>query len=762
MVHYEVVSCAELGGALVREGKSLASKQIARLAIGAIVSEEERAGERLRFKKISGPGPEHGWVSAKLLSQCDPKNVLTAKPFEGTSLLVQCEAKITERGPSAALQEAGQDGAGRLLASLAYLAEGRSKEASEAAATAQQNLQGQQDGEASATLALALAKLAGREAKEALGPAVSALAKFKEIGDKQMEASTLTTIANVRLAMSEINVAEAAVKDALAIFRQIGDVPGEEAAELTLRDILIAKQGREQGLKSAAKARAEYCKSKNDLLGEGQALQELAQQILAGPGMVAHEEAGQISREALQLFRQAGDRKSELSALHVTLAAELGSDVFFSQAEEALKVSRMIGDEAGEVDLLFTISSALLAGNPAKALQRAEDAEALASKLNDRCGEARAMHAAAAAMAALGQSEDALQKARAAATIFSNASDARGQAAALQTAASVAKTSEAAELLTQAAGLFATVDDQSAEALAKLQLANMLLAAEGSLSETFQRRQLAGRAAEHARVIFLMTGEKKNQGRASHAAAQSKILLGDIDGGVEAAMQAVVLARSCKDKWLEACGLRTAMGGLVCNGHHAEALRMAKEVKLLFQKLGSKSIEEAVSAVISQLEEALPRITPTSRMTVAPRDVSMDLKSSSAFTQPSNCIVWSLPVAQQAYLVYCLELLKFAEDLKSIPDRIQFVVLTRGVMARHLGEPVPSQYEGVIASTVWAICRTIRLEAPKLLMCTVDMPSSCTVHEMSEVVRAACVNPGPRNETAFVVDRKNQLGLRPY
>jgi len=112
--------------------------------------------------------------------------------------------------------------------------------------------------------------------------------------------------------------------------------------------------------------------------------------------------------------------------------------------------------------------------------------------------------------------------------------------------------------------------------------------------------------------------------------------------------------------------------------------------------------------------------------------------------------------------MYCLELLKFCDDLKNIPDKINFIVLTRGVMARHLGEPVPSQYEGVIATTVWAVVRTIRLESPKLLVATVDVPSSCTVHEMTDCIRAAQQDAGPRNEISFVIDRGKQLGKRPY
>lgn len=52
--------------------------------------------------------------------------------------------------------------------------------------------------------------------------------------------------------------------------------------------------------------------------------------------------------------------------------------------------------------------------------------------------------------------------------------------------------------------------------------------------------------------------------------AAGKILLNDLDGGIEAAMQAVVLARSCGEKLLEAYAMRTALAGQVSKGCSAE------------------------------------------------------------------------------------------------------------------------------------------------------------------------------------------------
>lgn len=663
--------------------------------------------------------------------------------------MVQAEAKVLDKGASLALSEAGKDGAGLLVASLALLAQGSLPAALEKAQAATEALKGNKDGEASALLAVALSTA---EPKVALGHAMSALASFKEAGDKQMEASTLTTIANLRLSLKELSVAEAAVKDALRIFREIKDLEGEQAAEATYLDIASAREGAGNAVAAVCRDRAAYFKSTGDKLGEGQALRQLAEQLLGADG----KEAVECSTEARKLLQQAGDKKAEVSALHTVALAE-GDE---TKLEEALKISQSLGDESSQVDLLVSLSALKLQGDAAAAKSRAVEAQTLAKKLSDTSGAGRASHACASACLVLGQAKEALQMSKEAADLLSTNPAARGLA--LCTAAAAADAAEACELLRQAVPFFGAAKDARGEAVAKLQLAAALLSYEGPLVEVFKNRQEAAGVAEQARCAFLVLGDKRSQAKASNVAAQSKILLDDLEGGLETAMQGVVLARSCGDKVLEAFSLRTALAGQVSMGSSAEALRLAKEVKILFHKLGKKEIEESLDALILQLEEELPRIAAIPRRTILSKDTKINLQSNSLFSSATNCIVWSLPMSQLTYLVYLIELLKFCDDLKNIPDRVAFLVMTKGVMARHTGEMVPSQWTGALGTTVWAVCRTIRLESPKLLVCTVDMPSSADVHEMTDCIRAAQLDPGPRNEVSFIIDRTNQLGKRPY
>lgn len=64
---WEVVGGSKTGGVLVRFGvdkDSPAHKE--RIATGAVVRQLKLSGERLQFEKVSGEGPESGWVSIKL------------------------------------------------------------------------------------------------------------------------------------------------------------------------------------------------------------------------------------------------------------------------------------------------------------------------------------------------------------------------------------------------------------------------------------------------------------------------------------------------------------------------------------------------------------------------------------------------------------------------------------------------------------------------------------------------------------------------
>jgi surfactin synthase thioesterase subunit len=88
------------GGILVRQGQDLKSTQCdERLSTGALVEELKLVGERLHYKRLTGSGPDEGWVSLKVsgkdllvpkVSRADPaewlatlKAVHAAEPSSG-------------------------------------------------------------------------------------------------------------------------------------------------------------------------------------------------------------------------------------------------------------------------------------------------------------------------------------------------------------------------------------------------------------------------------------------------------------------------------------------------------------------------------------------------------------------------------------------------------------------------------------------------------------------------------------------------------
>jgi len=264
-------------------------------------------------------------------------------------------------------------------------------------------------------------------------------------------------------------------------------------------------------------------------------------------------------------------------------------------------------------------------------------------------------------------------------------------------------------------------------------------------------------AAEKARAIFLMLGDRRYQGYACHAAAQGQLLMGFSEEGMSAAMQAVVLARDTGDKYGEAAALHTATRAHLEKGRLAEGLRMAKEVESLFKSLGNEDGEAQATALIERIQEAIPQKTPGPRTFIQPMDDARLAGQRSLFQEHPNCVVWSVPVVAHTYIMYCLELLKLVDDIKNVSGKTSVLVCSQAALGRQIGETQPGKLEGIMGNTVWAVVRTIRLESPRLHIASVDVPSGATAHEITECLRAAQIDSGNRSEIAFTIDRKQRL-----
>lgn len=112
---WEVVGGVEAGGIVVRAGRGLSSEQLSdRLATGAVVREVELADDRLLYERLSGGGPDRGWVSVgvkgKALVVRQAEEVPPASPvlvcfYSGGMTAAQGRAQL--RGLLAAAAAAG-------------------------------------------------------------------------------------------------------------------------------------------------------------------------------------------------------------------------------------------------------------------------------------------------------------------------------------------------------------------------------------------------------------------------------------------------------------------------------------------------------------------------------------------------------------------------------------------------------------------------------------------------------------------------------
>jgi len=454
--------------------------------------------------------------------------------------------------------------------------------------------------------------------------------------------------------------------------------------------------------------------------------------------------------------KQGADKDVQGSALLVMAATKLArSEPAEAQghADEALKIFKGLGDKQMEASALATLANArIVLKDSSAALTAAKDALGLFRDLGDKEGEAAALETLKDAyglsqpgMAQQLISDDAL-------AYHQGRGDSKRQAEVLQAMANAEKDPQIAlARAKEAVALFRSLGDSREEGCTLLMMANKNLKMDSEGLAALM-------AADRAKSIFLLLGDKKYQSLASHAAAQGHMLIGDYDFGIQSAMQAAVLARDVGDKWGEATALHTATNGVLAKGRYGEALRMAKDVQGLFKALGSQDMEENSKRMVDKIQEAMPSCTPVPRMYIQPMDDARLAGQRSLFQENPNCVVWTTPCSSHTYLYYCMELLKLVDDMKNQSTKTAILVTSQGSFGRQVGEPIPSQMEGTYAMSVWAVIRTIRLESPRLHIAAVDVPPAATPYEITEVIRAAQIESGTRNEIAFFVDRKQQLG----
>lgn len=757
--YYEVIAPL---GAPVKDGCRLGSAAVGRLSVAATVTIEEKKGTRLRYKKASGSGPEGGWISLELLELVE--SARKPETFQGNSILYRAEAQVLRDGAKAALTAASPKSAdvpSLAIVAVAQLTLGAGDEALEAANQIVNRSASNDAHKAAGLLLVALARLGKHEARQSAEAATQAIDIFRRVGDKQMVASGLSTLANARLASNQAAQAVTAAKEALGVFREINDKEGEAAAELTLTDAYIARDGLNSAGTAVASDKAAF--QQQDTVAQAKALQELA----AAKCDTDSKEALRLAKETVALVRQVGVTAAEASALTQLAIVQLASGQAFADAEknanEALSLSTNARDKEGQAAARLTLARVLAQkGETTNAGSELSSALSLYQEIGGSTA-ARASKVASGVYVACGNGTAALEAAAKAQSFFHDANNPREEAEALLIGArahllqgGTKGAEEAVQSSREALSIFQSLGDRRAEATTWQVLATALMNTASGAGE-------AASAAERARAGFLLLGDPQRQGLASHAVAQCCLKLGEVDLGLQAAMQGVVLAQEAGDQWGEAAALHTATHAVVRKGHYAEGLRMAREVHAIFRKLGAKQMEEAAEAMVRTIQEGLPSRAQVPRSILEPQDaarIGFSQDASLPLNQDSyNTIIWNAPTHQVSYLFYGIELLKLVDDLKNRVEKTTLLIVTQGAQARQTGQIMPGNQYHLGAAVMWGAARTIRLESPKTSVRSVDIPLGASVNEITQCLRAAQIFAGPRDEIGFIIDRENKLSV---
>ncbi|CAL1158771.1 unnamed protein product, partial [Cladocopium goreaui] len=480
--------------------------------------------------------------------------------------------------------------------------------------------------------------------KDSLKEASQVRAFFSEEKDAQREALSLVAVASVSFARNDVEDAKESLELARELFREVSDHRGEMLALTTLAEMSrsMGEISEEDALQCAMEALAEF-RRRDNLRGQALVLSLLARTYVQIPDP---ETAVYVVRDALALFRELGDRKSEHALIRSIINNDLipssieGSDVALKAAKVALAVCHQSEDKRGQAVMLKSTFRILLAREkPERALQAAEEALKMYRELEDQEGEAEMTMEAAKVLLQREEHRRALGAANCAAALYREVGDprelfalqlavdvhaARGdhamvletsqevlekcrsqqdpacEAALLQqicqvyleqggkeNAEVVARTAKQAHVLAREAG------DQHRETCALAALARAHLAA--------SRNQEAVEVAKEAVRCAHESGDRPSQIVALQAFGDVSVKLGHPFDAIEAAKEAMDYARFEGLVVQEAAALGTLVDARLANAEPSEALRAAKEAHDRAKRLGNLRAEAAALSAVAKV-----------------------------------------------------------------------------------------------------------------------------------------------------------------
>mmetsp|Transcript_661 Transcript_661/g.2328 ORF Transcript_661/g.2328 Transcript_661/m.2328 type:complete len:576 (+) Transcript_661:41-1768(+) len=332
------------------------------------------------------------------------------KKGEAAMLLALAQAQLVAKEPRPALDSAkravaafhklgdvkGEFRAMQKVMVEAYIMLGDKKEALQTASLALNLSKRLPDDSAKADAFFAVMQArAASESRDALAAANEALMLYKKVRDEKGQAMTYSAMAEVYLSKREPSGALGPAEDALELFRDMGNTKGTvEALELMVK--ALVQSGQAADALVACQEQMQTFKQARDYQGQASTYVTLFLAHRSQEDQDAHaNEALELAGDALDLFRQLGDRKGEADIWTLIAETHLAygmQEEAMQEAQEALMICRDLKDKKGQDKANIVLTEVYIRrGEPALAPLHGEGLELLghiASAIDERDGSA--------------------------------------------------------------------------------------------------------------------------------------------------------------------------------------------------------------------------------------------------------------------------------------------------------------------------------------------------------------------------------------
>lgn len=571
------------------------------------------------------------------------------------------------------------------------------------------------------------------ELDEAQKLGMKTLDDAKADGNRYYEAAALDLLANLCIVQGDYGEAKRYATDSLEVFRELGEPVFENTALQALLDAHTLEAGPEEVMRTVAEEQLQYFKAANDKKGEASLLKALSDKFFFSSDKSEGHEAQNMGLEALALYKSIGDKKAAAKVLDVMAAACLsrdgaaGASDAMEKASEGAKLRKELKDKWGEGQaLLLLIDASLKADMIDDALETAQQAATLFP--DNKMGKAAALVKIASIYGLKKDRDKAIEAAKEAEALFTALNDKEGIGQAIMAQVDVifkdetGRSSAAEEVLpqtTKALSLFKAAKAKAGQTEALMKISQIHAALGDGPS--------AMKAAMQVQELAKATGDQGAEGRAWNVIARAHVNSKDMDGAMVAARKARTL---CKDSG-DLAGEKMALSTInLVQGQMAEA--------------GSKSGKAGAKG--GSLSKYNLAVCPVG-------DPARTKGKHAVKAMPGQCIIYGSALMEKSYMHTLLEVFSLVADIvQSSGGGVGLVVMTQGCAARNAAYNVGSQAKNTVTGgALWAACRSIRLEAPRMHIFAVDLAPHFTGNEIAKCVSVA------QRDSSFYPMSQNKL-----